>query len=129
MVLADERRRLDELTEKVIGAAHEVSNTLGSGFLERVYENALAQELRDRNLGVAQQQQLQVRYKGTVVGDYQADLIVEGAVILELKAVKSLDEVHAAQCLNYLKATGLHVCLLLNFGKPRLEVRRVVIGF
>lgn len=125
----EKRRRLDEITEKIIGCAHEVSNGLGCGFLEKVYENALAHELRECGLGVVQQQPLRVFYKSMVVGDYQTDLIVEGGVIVELKAVKSLDDVHVAECLNYLRATNLHVCLLINFGKPRLEVRRIVHGF
>lgn len=129
MVLPDERRRLDELTEKIIGAAHEVSNFLGPGFLEKVYENALLNELREKNVEVVPQHQFQVFYKGVLVGDYQADLVVEHLVIVELKAVKNLDDVHAAQCLNYLKASGLNVCLLLNFGRPRLDVRRIVHGF
>jgi len=129
MALPDERSRLDQITEKIIGCAHEVSNSLGCGFLEKVYENALAHELSQAGLSISQQQSLRVFYKSVVVGDYQADIVVEGAIIVELKAVKALDDVHAAQCLNYLRATDLHVCLLINFGKPRLELRRIVLGF
>ncbi len=125
---ADERR-LDEITEKVIGCAFIVSNILGAGFVEKVYENALAHELRSTGLAVAQQYGIAVRYKGVVVGEYIADLLIANEVVVELKAVKALDEIHAAQCMNYLKATGLRVCLLFNFGKPRAEVKRIVLGF
>ena len=127
---ADERRsRSDAVTEAVIGAAYDVANTLGTGFLEKVYENALAHELRKRRHGVEQQKKLEVLYDGVVVGDYVADLVVEQLVIVELKAVKQLDNNHQAQCLNYLKATGLSVALLINFGAPRVEVKRIVHQF
>ena len=118
-----------ELTEKVLAAAFKVQNTLGCGFLEKVYENALAHELRKTGLEVAQQSPVEVWYDGVVVGDYVADLLVEEAVLVELKAVKALDDVHVAQCLNYLKATGLTVCLLINFGSPKVEVRRLANRF
>ena len=120
--------RLNQITEKAIGCAHQVSNVLGSGFLEKVYENALAMELRQNGLHVEQQRPIHVLYRNTVVGDFQSDLLVENSVILELKAVKSLEDIHAAQCINYLKATGLKVCLLINFGKPRLDIRRIVLN-
>lgn len=116
----------NELTEKIIGCAYKVSNGLGCGFLEKVYENALAHELRKAGLRVRQQHPIQVFYDGVVVGDYVADLLVEDSVILELKAVRELDEVHRAQGLNYLNATGLHLCLLINFGNPRADIRRIV---
>jgi GxxExxY protein len=103
-------------------------NTLGPGFLEKVYENALAHELRKAGLGVAQQYEITVRYDDIVVGEYVADLLVEDAIIVELKAAKSLDNVHTAQCINYLEATGRRMCLLLNFGKPRVEIQRVANG-
>ena len=125
---ADERRS-DEITETTIGASYRVANTLGQGFLEKVYENALVIELRGAGLLVEQQKPIEVRYQGVVVGDYIADLLVENSILVELKAVKKLDEVHVAQCLNYLKATGLKVCLLLNFGTDRVEVRRLVNSF
>lgn len=115
---------LNALTEKVIGCAFQVSNTLGSGFLEKVYENALAIELRKSGLDVKQQAPINVLYDGIVVGEYFADLLVSDAVIVELKAVKEFSDAHAAQCLNYLKATGLPICLLLIFGKPRVAVKR-----
>jgi GxxExxY protein len=113
------------LTEKVIACAFGVSNTLGCGFLEKVYENALAHELSKAGIGVRQQYPIRVIYDGVVVGDYTADLLVKDRVLIELKAVRALDNVHLAQCLNYLKATGLRICLLMNFGRPRLEVRRI----
>jgi GxxExxY protein len=125
---ADERR-LDEITDKIIGCAFVVSNVLGTGFLEKIYENALAYELRNAGLVVAQQHAIAVRYKGVLVGEYIADLLVENEVVIEIKAVRAFDDIHAAQCMNYLKATGLRVCLLLNFGKPRVEVKRIVLGF
>jgi len=119
---------MDQLTGSIIGAAFKVSNALGPGFLEKVYENALAQELTRSGLTALQQQGIQVRYEGSVVGEFFGDLLVEGCVLVELKAVKALDEAHLAQCINYLKATGLTVCLLMNFGNPRLEFKRVLLG-
>jgi GxxExxY protein len=127
---ADERRsRLDKITEKIIGCAHQVSNVLGPGFLEKVYENALAIELRETGLQAVQQQRIEVRYRGVLVGDFVADFLIEECVIVEVKAVKALDDVFTAQCLNYLKATGLRVCLLVNFGAPKATVKRIVHGF
>jgi GxxExxY protein len=120
---------LNEITEKILGCAYAVGNSLGCGFLEKVYENAVAVELRRAGLKVEQQCAVQVKYREQVVGDYLADLLVEGCVIVELKAVKALDEVHTAQCLNYLKATGLQICLLMNFAKTKVEVKRVVLNF
>ncbi len=117
----------DKITESIIGGAFAVSNTLGSGFLEKVYENALARELRKAGLKVVQQHGVKVLYDGVVVGDYVADLLVEDCVLVELKAIQALAPVHMAQCLNYLKATNLHVCLLLNFGHPKVEIRRLVL--
>jgi GxxExxY protein len=120
--------RLNELSGRVIGCAFTVLNTLGAGFLEKVYENALAQELRDAGLGVEQQRSVKVHYHGNVVGEYSSDLLVENVLIVELMAVKALDDAHRMQCTNYLRATGLQLCLLLNFGKSRLEIKRVVRG-
>ena len=121
-----DRGGLNELTGEIIRCAFVVSNELGAGFLEKVYENALAHELRKGGLAVQQQKGIQVVYDGVVVGEYAADLVVNGSVIVELKAVKAFDKVHYAQCLNYLKATGTEVCLLINFGTPRVDVRRIV---
>lgn len=120
-----DRDSMGYVTEKVIGCAFAVSNTLGRGFLEKVYENALAYELRKAGIRVRQQYGIPAHYQGVVVGEYAADLLIENVLLVELKAVTKLDEVHAAQCLNYLKATGLRLCLLINFGRPKLEVRRL----
>ena len=124
---ADERR-LNDVSEKIIGAAFEVSNVLGVGFLEKVYENALNLELRSRGFETQQQAPLKVYYKGELVGDYFADILVENEIIIETKAVKQLDNIHSAQCLNYLRITGLKLCLLINFNKPRVEIKRIVNG-
>jgi GxxExxY protein len=130
MMYKDKKRQeLNRITEKVIGCVYKVSNTLGSGFLEKVYENALALELQRAGLQMGQQQNIQVRYAGAVVGDYVADLLIEEKVLIELKAVKALDDIHVAQCLNYLKATGQVICLLVNFGKSKAEIRRIVHDF
>jgi len=115
----------DALTESVLGCAFKVANILGPGFLEKVYENALAHDLRKSGLAAVQQAQAQVTYDGEVVGNYVADLLVEGSLIVELKACKALEDIHIAQCLNYLKATGLRTCLLLNFGAPKLQIKRI----
>jgi len=120
---------LNQITERVIGCAYTVSNGLGAGFLEKVYENALAHELRKNGLTVTQQHPVQVFYDGVAVGEFVADLLVENEVLVELKTVKAFDDVHLAQCLNYLKATGKSLCLLLNFGTPRVQVKRVVRDF
>ena len=116
-----------QVTQRIIGCAFAVSNALSAGFVEKVYENAPAHELRKAGLSVDQQRGVSVMYDGLAVGEYATDLLVEGSVIVELKAVRALDDVHRAQCLNYLKATGLRVCLLINFGKPRLEVKRLML--
>ena len=113
------------MSGKVIDCAYEVSNALGCGFLGKVYENALAHELRKAGLRGRQQYGIRAHYDG-VVGDYTADLLVADALVLELKAVKALDNIHLAQCPNYLKATGLRLCLVVNFGKPKVEIKRVV---
>ena len=123
--MTHDENRLNEISERIIGCAFTVSNTLGVGFLEKVYENALAHELRKAGLLVTQQHPIVVRYDGIIVGEYVADILVEREVIIELKHSRVIDDVYLAQCLNYLKATGLHLCLLINFGKPRIEVRRI----
>ena len=115
------------LSKRIIGCALTVLHALGTGFLEKVYENALVHELRKSGLAVLPQHRMVVRYDGIVVGDYAVDLLVERIVLVELKVAKGIDEIDRAQCLNYLKATGLHLCLPLNFGKPRLEIKRIVL--
>jgi GxxExxY protein len=117
---------LNGLTERIIGCALTVANTLKCGFVEKIYEYALAHELTRNGLLVNQQYGVVVHYDGVIVGAYSADLLVEGLVLVELKAVQALDPAHGAQCVNYLTATGLRLCLLLNFGNPRLEIGRFV---
>ena len=119
----DTEYKHSETTEKIIGAAYDVYNILGFGFMEKVYENALALELKERGLHVVQQQPIPVLYRGHVVGDYAADLVVDGRVIVEVKAVSSLSKVHEVQLVNYLKATEIEVGLLMNFG-TELEFKR-----
>ena len=114
-----------DLTEKVIGAAFEVHKVLGQGFMEKVYENAMSLELRQAGLNAQQQQPITVRYKGNVVGEYLADLVVEEAVLVEVKAISGLEQVHEVQLVNYLRATGIEVGLLINFG-PSVTVKRKV---
>lgn len=122
---ADERR-YEELTERIIGCAYRVSNELGCGFFENVYENAMVHELKKQGFFVEQQVRYKVFYDNVEVGEYIADLVVENDVLIELKAIKALEDVHTAQCINCLKATSLKICLLMNFGKPRVEIRRIV---
>jgi GxxExxY protein len=117
----------EELTGKVLQCAFAVHNTLGAGFLERVYANALAVEMRAFGLPVSQEVAFKVQYQSVVVGDYVADMIVDSRVLVELKACAALESVHTAQILNYLRASGIHVGLLLNFGRPKLEFRRFVL--
>ncbi len=114
------------LTEKIIGCSFKVSNSLGGGFLEKVYENALSHELKKSGLQVVQQQSLTVWYDGIVVGDFVADMVVEDQILVELKSIRALNDSHIAQCLNYLKATKLKICLLINFGNPTVEYKRIV---
>ena len=115
-----------DLTRKILEASFAVHNDLGAGFLEKVYANALLLELRQMGLVCAQEAPFKVKYKNVIVGDYSADLVVEKRVLVELKACAGLESVHEAQILNYLKASGIHVGLLKNFCKPRLEYRRFV---
>jgi len=115
-----------DLTEKIIGCGFDVHNELGGGFLEKVYENALAHVLRESGLRTEQQRSIAVRFRGVVVGDYVSDIIIENKVLLEIKAGSDLNPAHTAQCLNYLKATGLRVGLLINFGSSKLQFKRLV---
>jgi len=115
------------ITEKIIGCAMKVSNTLGVGYLEKVYENALVVELARAGLSVEQQKPLKVTYEGVIVGDFAADIIVNASVLIELKAAKIIDQTHQAQLLNYLRATGIKIGLILNFGTSRLGVKRMVL--
>ena len=118
--------KINTLTENALGAVFEVSNTLGAGFLEKVYQRALLQELQLRQIRAVAEVSLTVTYKGRNVGDYFADIVVDDKLVIELKCVAHLANEHTAQCLNYLRASGLPVCLLVNFQKPKVEWKRIV---
>jgi len=122
----DDRAELEALVEKVIGAAYEVSNVLGAGFLEKLYETALIEELGLRGIRAQPQVLFPVTYKGKHIGTYMADLVVEGRLLVEVKCVDQLGNEQLAQCLNYLKASGIKLGLLINFRHPKVEWRRVV---
>ena len=115
-----------DLSYKIIGLAMEVHTKLGYGFLEKVYENAMMVLLRREGIHAKQQAPITVYFVGEVVGDYYADILVEDKIILELKAIEKITDVHRAQTLNYLKATGLRLAILLNFGKEKLKYERLV---
>jgi GxxExxY protein len=115
------------LTEKVLSAVFEVSNTLGAGFLEKVYERALLIELNIRGIRAVSQASFPVNYKGRSVGEYFADILVEDELVIELKCVDHLANEHLAQCINYLRASGKALCLLINFQKPKVEWKRIIL--
>ena len=119
--------KINDITYQINGAVYEVNRVLGSGFLEKVYENALLLELQERGLKAESQVQIEVNYKGRIVGAYFADIVVEDVVILELKSVNNLSKSHEAQILNYLKATGFEIGLLINFTHPKAEIKRFVL--
>ena len=104
----------------------EVHNTLGAGFLERIYENAIMIKLKKHGLKAAQQEPIKVHFEGEIVGEYFADILVEDKVILEIKCIEKITDVHRAQVINYLKATGLRLGIIVNFSKPKLEYERIV---
>ncbi len=116
---------LNDLSRRVLAAAFIVSNTLGCNFKEKIYENALCHELLKRGIRAQKQVPVQVFYDGIVVGDFFADVLVEDVLLLELKRSDAIHEEHLAQALNYLSATGLPLCLILNFGTPRIGIKRV----
>ena len=118
---------INELTYTINGAVFEVNKVLGPGFLEKVYENALLIELRSLGLKADSQVPIKVYYKDEVVGEYSADILVEEKVILELKTVDRLEKIHEAQLLNYLRATGIQVGILVNFKKTKAEIKRMVL--
>ena len=115
-----------DITYRVIGLAMEVHNKLGAGFLEKVYENALMVALRREDIRAEQQVPIKIHFENVVVGDYVADILIEDKLILELKAVEMITSIHRAQVINYLKATGLRLALILNFGNPKLQHERLV---
>lgn len=117
---------IDEVIEKIVGCAHAVSNTLGIGFVEKVYENALVYSIRKTGMLVDQQYPLKVDFEGVVVGVFFADLLVEKRVLVELQAATMLTQEHTAEALNHLRATRAKICLLINFGSPKVEVKRLL---
>jgi GxxExxY protein len=119
---------INDVTYAINGAVFEVNRVLGPGFLEKVYENALLIELKRKRLKAESQAPIKVSYKGNAVGEYVVDILVEGKVIVELKTVEKLEKAHEAQLLNYLKATGIHVGLLVNFKHPKVQVKRMVLN-
>ncbi|MER3431055.1 MAG: GxxExxY protein [Blastocatellia bacterium] len=115
-----------DLTYKIIGIGMQVHSTLGHGFLEKVYENSMMVALRSAGIFAEQQVPIKVEYLGVIVGDYYADILVDGKVILELKACDRITDIHKAQALNYLKATGIDLALILNFGARSFEHHRLI---
>jgi len=124
MTTNDEKIVYPELSYQIIGMAMDIQNRLGSGFLEKVYENALMVLLSRAGIKAEQQAPVKIYFYGVVIGDYYADILVDDKIILELKVADKLTDVHRAQTLNYLKATGLRLAILINFGKQRLESER-----
>jgi GxxExxY protein len=118
---------INDVTFKINGAVFEVNRILGSGFLEKIYENALLIELKTIGLKAIAQAPIKIEYKKQIVGEYFVDILVEDMVIIELKAVEKLQKIHEAQILNYLKATGLRIGLLVNFTYPKAEIKRFVL--
>lgn len=124
-----DKREFDHISKAVIGCAFEVANTLGRGFVEKIYANALAKELSKLRLEIRREFPVKVLYKGDLVGDFFCDLLVEGRIIVEVKATSGLNNLQLSQCLNYLKATGFKLCLLINFGASSVQVKRIVNNF
>lgn len=120
-----EQTPIDKITEKIIASAFIVSNTLGIGFIEKVYENALAHQMKKDGLKVLQQHPINVEYDSELVGEFYADMLIDDHVLVERKAVPELTPEHLAQALNYLRASRLEACLLINFGKSRLQIRHL----
>ena len=122
-----EKAFLDTVFEHVVGAVYEVSNVLGAGFLEKVYERALLKELALRGLRAQAQAPFSVVYKGQLIGEYVADILVEDQLIVELKCADNLSNEHMAQCINYLKVSRRRLALLVNFQKPKVEWKRIIL--
>jgi GxxExxY protein len=118
---------MNELTEIIIGCAYTVANKLGTGFLEKVYENALALELAKQGLKVEQQKPMTVYYDDQIVGEYFADMLINEEIVVELKASKAIEQIHQAQLLNYLRASNKQIGLLLNFGSSKVDVKRMIV--
>ena len=116
-----------ELTDQILNAAVEVHKVLGPGYLESIYQKALTSELKQRGLSIEEQKEITVTFKGAEVGKHRLDIVVESKVVLELKVVTAFDDIHTAQIISYLKATGFRVGLLLNFAKETLKIKRIVL--
>ncbi len=125
-LLQEDRLLHKDLSYKVVGLAMKVHRELGSGFLERVYENAMAILLRKESLNFHLQYPLKVYFEGEIVGDYFADMIVEDKIILEFKVADGISTAHKAQAINYLRATGMHLAIIINFGRDSLQHERVI---
>jgi GxxExxY protein len=123
----EERILYKDLSYKIVGLAIQVRKELGFGFLEKVYENALMVLLEENGIKAQQQIPIKVAFHGRIIGDYIADILVENSIIVELKALDKIIDVHKAQTLNYLRATGLRLAILINFGKDRLEHERLIL--
>ncbi|MCK5707942.1 MAG: GxxExxY protein [Candidatus Aureabacteria bacterium] len=117
----------DDLSEKIIGAAFRVQNSLGTGFLEKVYKKSLIVELEKSGLSAEEEKKIEIFYRDVLVGEYFADIVVNNEFIVEIKAVEELANIHTAQILNYLKATGIKRGLLINFGQTKVEFKRYVV--
>jgi len=126
--MVKDKAYFDALAESIVNCEYKVGRVLGCGFLEKVYENALAIEFASEGLNIETQKLITIYYEGQIIGDYYADLIVDDEIIIELKAVKVLENIHFAQCQNYLKATGKKLGLIINFGEEKVKVRRVANG-
>ncbi len=122
--IQDSGSKFNDITKIIIGCAFDVINELGAGFLESVYEKALCFALEEKGLSISRQQPIRVFFRNKCVGEFYADIVVNGKIIIELKAVKKIIPEHQAQIINYLNATGIEVGLLINFGNPRLEYKR-----
>jgi GxxExxY protein len=116
-----------DLSYKIVGLAMQIHSELGFGFLEKVYENSMMVLFRRENIMAKQQAPISVSFEGEIVGDYYADILIEDKIILELKTIEKITDAHKAQALNYLKATGLKLAIIINFGKQRLEYERIVL--
>ena len=126
--MTDEKILYKDLSYMIVGIAMKVHSELGHGFLEKVYENAMMIMLKDVGMKAAQQSPVVVTFHGEVVGDYYADILVDDKIILELKSADRIIDAHRAQTLNYLKATGKELALILNFGKEKLEHERLILN-
>lgn len=127
--MSTDRHGYNQVSEAIIGCAFEVANILGRGFVENIYANALAKEIARHAFEVRREFPVQVHYKEELVGDFFCDLLIERKIIVEVKATSGLNNLHLAQCLNYLKATDFKLCLLINFGAASVQVKRIVNSF